>query len=64
MTTLLEFSKEALAFENCKAHNKAMKKPMTLNAGQLGLLRDFTNFPVLQIFTKASNPSSDFPTLS
>ncbi len=34
-----------------------MKKPFTLNAEQLELLRDFTNFPVLQIFTEPSNPS-------
>jgi DNA-binding transcriptional regulator GbsR (MarR family) len=34
-----------------------MTKPMTLNAAQLELLRDFTNFPVLQIFTEPSNPS-------
>jgi DNA-binding transcriptional regulator GbsR (MarR family) len=34
-----------------------MKKPLTLNAGQLELLRDFTNFPVLQIFAEPHNPS-------
>ncbi len=34
-----------------------MKKPMTLNQQQLELLRDFTNFPVLQIFTEPHNPS-------
>jgi DNA-binding transcriptional ArsR family regulator len=34
-----------------------MNKPFTLNAKQLELLRDFTNFPVLQIFSKPSNPS-------
>jgi DNA-binding transcriptional ArsR family regulator len=51
------FSIKALAFENRKAHTKAMKKPFMLNARQLGLLRDFTNFPVLQIFKEPSNPS-------
>lgn len=34
-----------------------MKKPMTLNQQQLELLQDFTNFPVLQIFTDPLNPS-------
>jgi DNA-binding transcriptional ArsR family regulator len=34
-----------------------MKKPFALNAQQLELLRDFTNFPVLQIFTEPHNPS-------
>lgn len=34
-----------------------MKKPFALNAKQLELLRDFTNFPVLQIFAEPSNPS-------
>jgi DNA-binding Lrp family transcriptional regulator len=34
-----------------------MKKPMTINAEQLGLLQDFTNFPILQIFTEPRNPS-------
>lgn len=34
-----------------------MKKPLTINAKQLTLLRDFTNFPVLQIFTEPSNAS-------
>jgi DNA-binding transcriptional regulator GbsR (MarR family) len=50
-------SKGALAFENWNTHNKAMKKSMTLNAAQLELLRDFTNFPVLQIFMEPHNPS-------
>jgi DNA-binding transcriptional ArsR family regulator len=34
-----------------------VKKPFTLNAAQLELLRDFTNFPVLQIFSEPHNPS-------
>jgi hypothetical protein len=34
-----------------------VKKPFTLNAAQLELLRNFTNFPVLQIFTEPNNPS-------
>jgi DNA-binding Lrp family transcriptional regulator len=34
-----------------------MKKPMTLDTEQLELLRDFTNFPILQIFTEPSNAS-------
>lgn len=35
-----------------------MEKAMTLNAEQLELLRDFTNFPILQIFTEPSNASN------
>jgi DNA-binding Lrp family transcriptional regulator len=54
---ILEFSNKPLAFENYKAHNKAMKNPMTINAQQLELLQDFTTFPILQIFTEPSNPS-------
>ncbi len=54
---ILEFSNKALAFENEAVHNKVMKKPLTLNAAQLELLRDFTNFPVLQIFSEPHNPS-------
>lgn len=34
-----------------------MKNPMTINARQLELLQDFTNFPVLQIFTEPLNAS-------
>lgn len=34
-----------------------MKNLLTLNAAQLELLRDFTNFPILQIFTEPHNPS-------
>jgi DNA-binding transcriptional ArsR family regulator len=51
------FSNKPLAFENEVLHNRSMKKPFTLNAKQLELLRDFTNFPVLQILTKPSNAS-------
>jgi DNA-binding transcriptional ArsR family regulator len=54
---LFLFSNKALAFENEVTHNRGMKKLLTINARQLELLRDFTNFPVLQIFTEPSNPS-------